>query len=495
MLTTPDHADAVTSPAAPAPVGPTPSGFYQDCNEATGQEGTTFRAEDFNELIANLREVVFTSGTVTPTKGSATMLRAALHRLYAGAVHQVVATQTLSPDYAGLVIVDATSGNIDLTCPAAAACPQGSQAFTFIRIDSSTFTVRLLAGPGDVLVRGTLPLNAFDPLTLRSDGVLRWYVVSTAAVILRGAFTMNVSPTGSATPVSPLYGDAFQTIPQAMAYLNRFILAAGTVVVINVAAGTYVFTAPLDLSHPQAGQIGINGAGSATTILRFDGVDGLTANRDAPTIGRMTIRGNGGTGKNGVGVNTMIFDADIVVESWTGKGIVLQPNAYAILKAGQTLTVRNCQDNGIWISSSSFFEASSPNTWITLVGNGVTSGVQLECYGGLSLRALGTSGGAVALRVIGAGANASIYLMDVRDSTSPTTAVSVIYGAFLKAVDPNAPAGTWVFANTGNTVFYTLYCNLMSNVITWTNLAAGNRAATTPAVNTVGNAQSYIQAT
>jgi hypothetical protein len=73
MFTTPDHSDAATSPAPFTAVGPKPKGFYLDCDPATGQEGTAFRAEDFNELIVNLRRLL-DEAAVTGVKGDPLML-------------------------------------------------------------------------------------------------------------------------------------------------------------------------------------------------------------------------------------------------------------------------------------------------------------------------------------------------------------------------------------------------------------------------------------
>lgn len=491
MLTTPDHDDALSSRPTVSPVGPKPRGYYGDCDSATGQEGTTFRAEDFNELIDNLRQLVFAAAAVTPAKGSATMLKAALDRLYAGAVHTVVTSTTLTPDHAGLVIVDATSNAIDLTMPAAAACPLGSPMLTFVRTDTTTNPVRLIAGAGDVIVRGTLPLTVTDPIMLRSDGVLRWHLVSGRDVVLRGAFTLNVDPVGGAdTPIDPLGGNAFKTLPQAMTYLNRFVLAQGTTVLINVVAATHVLTAPLDLTHPQGLQITIQGASSATTILRFDGVDGITTNYNVPTLTKLTIRGNGGTLKNGVGVaGQATFLADVVVESWTNNGISVQPNGYMVVKAGETLTVRNCAGFGIYVATSGFLEASSANTSLVLNNNGGTTVSNLHANGGLSIYSVTTTGGLRGVTIEGSAAGATIRNMDIRGSSDTTAAVLVQYMALLKGFG----TGAWLFCNVAGTVYHGMKAFYFSNVSAEGIINTNCKPLLSPAQNTLGNVQSYIQ--
>lgn len=81
MLTTPDHSDAAATCPPASAVGPRPQGFYEDCDPGTGNQGTTLRAEDFNELAKNLREIVTHAGTPA-VKGSATILTTALDALY-----------------------------------------------------------------------------------------------------------------------------------------------------------------------------------------------------------------------------------------------------------------------------------------------------------------------------------------------------------------------------------------------------------------------------
>lgn len=70
MFTLPDNADAAPTCPALSPPGPHPNGFFQDCGSGAGTIPT---AEDFNELILNLRALLAHAG-VAGVKGDATML-------------------------------------------------------------------------------------------------------------------------------------------------------------------------------------------------------------------------------------------------------------------------------------------------------------------------------------------------------------------------------------------------------------------------------------
>jgi hypothetical protein len=195
MLTTPDHDDAIAAPTF-SPVGPKPQGFFQDCDAATGEEGTALRAEDFNELALNLRQLVFTAAGVAPTKGSATMLKRALDRLFCGIGKTVSATGTLTPDDAGLVLVNAAANDVTLTLPAASALPGGKATFQFVRIDTSAFKVRIAPPAGSSLRGGVGVIADARAYIVRSDGVSVWYPLSGVGSIWQATtiFACRVRP-------------------------------------------------------------------------------------------------------------------------------------------------------------------------------------------------------------------------------------------------------------------------------------------------------------
>ena len=81
------------------------------------------------------------------------------------------------------------------------------------------------------------------------------------APFLGGDATLYVAATGSAAPVNPLAGDAFDSISSAFAWLRGYRLLPTVTVIISVEAGTLSETGDaIDTTHPDGRQIEIWGA-------------------------------------------------------------------------------------------------------------------------------------------------------------------------------------------------------------------------------------------
>lgn len=92
-------------------------------------------------------------------------------------------SQTLSASQAGLVLINASGGNITLTLPPAADLP-GAE-FTFIRVDASLGSlVNITAGAGtiDASSAAINLVGTWDKRTFRSGGGASWYTQSVTPV-------------------------------------------------------------------------------------------------------------------------------------------------------------------------------------------------------------------------------------------------------------------------------------------------------------------------
>jgi hypothetical protein len=105
------------------------------------------------QLSANGPEFMSTvdNNTVAPAVGVAGWMPLVT---FGGNVETVSATGTLTAVNAGLVLVNAASGNITLTMPAVASENGTPLPFTFIRTDSSSNTVTLTAAGGNTFSPG-----------------------------------------------------------------------------------------------------------------------------------------------------------------------------------------------------------------------------------------------------------------------------------------------------------------------------------------------------
>jgi hypothetical protein len=483
MLTTPDHDDAATSPPAFSSVGPKPQGFYLDCDSATGQEGTTFRAEEFNELILNLRQLV-AAASVTGTKGDPAILQNALNRLFAGKGRAISATATLSPNDAGLILVDATAADVTLTLPAAAALADGRATYQFVRLDQSTHNVRIAPAGANSIRQGIPYLEAVEPLTLRSDGVSIWYPLSPTRTLYTGR-TLNVSTTGVAQPSDPWGGQAFNSLASVFTYLAGWRLVAG--LTIQIAAGTYTSTATLTLVHPDLSAINIVGAGNTATILRWNGVGGIETWWPLRLLKDVKVQGDAlGVQCQGLSIfrGQGTFLENVIVEAFSGWGIVMK-SAVSVAMVG-VCTVLNCKDSGVIVEAT----ASLTTAQLNLFGNGIATGAANIIVNGFAdIDYLNTNGGPAGLMVNGG--RAYVRQLNVLNSTVTTLAVLVRTGALSAKL--GATAGLWI-ASQPAVVNHTIRADRFSYIYAGACMDAGTRAVTSPAVNTLGNVQAYIEA-
>jgi hypothetical protein len=486
MLTTPDHADALTSVPTFAPVGPKPQGFYGDCDAATGAEGTTFRAEEFNELALTLRRLM-TAAAASAVKGDATMLQRALDRRFAGHVSPVVATSTLTPDQAGLVLVDATTAAATLTLPAAASFPSGGPTFAFVRTDVTTNRINIAAQAGERIVGGVVVLE-MDPIVLRSDGVLTWYRVTSGGGRIARSVTLNVAPTGVADPRDPMGGDAFDTLPRVLAWLNRYAIDNPAVVTIAIAAGTYTHTEPIYIDHPYGTRIEIVGAGSAQTILRFVGSTGLVVWGRLRFLKRLTVQGDQtGTAWHGVVIDGggLAIDTDVIIEKFTGTGLWIRDGGASV---AQTLLVRLNGQQGILVLAGGVFRAEIAGAVVTCEDNPSALGQFRMEDGFAAITNLTVRRGARGLSINGRAvldAN-QIHIFDVTDTAN---AMEAYQGGLIRATG-TTPA--WEARASAGSPFYTVKASDFARVLAYAAFAVGNKPLLSPAFNTYGNNQAYI---
>jgi hypothetical protein len=495
MLTTPDHSDAATALPAMEPVGPKPSGFWLDCDPATGAAGTRFRAEEFNEAAINLRRFLAAAG-VAPVKGAPDMLLASLNRLFAGKVTAVVATGALTADNAGLVIVDATTADVTLTLPAAAVLPAGSPAFSFVRLDATTHRVRIAPAAGDVIRTGVLYLET-EPALLRSDGVATWWSLTHGGAPITRAVTLNVAPTGVANPADPMGGDAFNELAAALDWLNRRAIIQPGAVTIQIAAGTYTRTTGIAFDHPNGDRIYVAGAGSAATVLQFNaGAIGFYMRGDLAGLSKLTLRGDGtmaAAGSYGIAIpNSLVAIADdVVIDNFAGYGIHLAGNLSVGSLTGppNILTIQNCGDTGMRVQPNGGLVVFSVGA-LVLTNNGpANANLYVDSGGVARITKLTTTGGGRGVWLQNR-ASALIGQLTVIDATPTAEAVRVENGSFL-GIDPLS-VGPWVARNAASSVFHVFYALEMGQIDARDQMHASCKALANPAINTVGNHQAYI---
>jgi hypothetical protein len=116
------------------------------------------------------------NNTVAPAAGAAGWMPVPI---FGSNLTSVTETQALTAYNSGLVIVNASSGNITITMPAAASESGISLPFNFMRTDGSSNSVTLVAASGDAFHPGASSSILLSPSTayaLRGDGFNSWWL-------------------------------------------------------------------------------------------------------------------------------------------------------------------------------------------------------------------------------------------------------------------------------------------------------------------------------
>jgi hypothetical protein len=163
------------------------AGYFEDENEGTGAPGTEVD-KDWLNTIQEEPISILTAAGIAPTKGTLNQVLQSTKRLFSGNVTTVTATGALTLDNCGLVLVDATAGNVVITLPAANAMAAAS--FDFVRIDSVTgHTITVNCAGADVIDHAmtsfTLP-QRYLQRSIKSNAT-QWYTKNQTSPALAGS--------------------------------------------------------------------------------------------------------------------------------------------------------------------------------------------------------------------------------------------------------------------------------------------------------------------
>lgn len=169
-------------------------------------------------------------------------------------------------------------------------------------------------------------------------------------------------------------------IVAALAALDGARIARGATVTLALAAGTYTFTEPLDLGHPDGARLAVAGAGTSATVLSFPDSDGVAVEGGLTLgyLGDLTVQGGGG-GYDGVAARdggTLVLGT-IAVQDFGGA--CLAASGGAVLRADQGLVAAGCGEAGVAADEGAF--ASAEFATVT------TSGTAFSAAGGAALLA------------------------------------------------------------------------------------------------------------
>jgi hypothetical protein len=326
---------------------------------------------------------------------------------------------------------------------------------------------------------------------VKGDPTMLWRAILLLPEITT-PLTLYVTPAGVPVPANPRGGDPFDSVASAMAYLGQYRVLAQ--VTITVAAGRYTSTTSLQLQHPDGQFIQLVGAGLSATTLAFTAVSGGVA-CNLGHIASLSFEGDhGGNLTAGLIVQgaPICTLENVEVRQFSGAGVWITPGSRVNVKT--LLAARNNDNQGILVdyaAALTAFGVPSGNT-ITATGTTTAANVWVINGGTIAIDTLTTDGGgAQAIFIDGPGALVKVRVLTLTNVGTPASAVLVNGGA-LYAYDLAAPN---LWAVSAGATPGSIHAQNGAIVVAGNALTAATRGATSPAVNTLGNTQAYIQAT
>jgi microcystin-dependent protein len=161
--------------------------YMGDAPPTVEQFNSIFNMVDLrsNWLYRQLAAVIDSTGLAGNKSATALALfNQALRRLTARGANRVTASQTLSVDAVGLIVVDATNGPITLTLPGTAYMTGGAPEYVFARFDGTQNPVTIICSEGRVIeeIGPRMFLRRGMRLTLRAMIGGNWFAVSHSTI-------------------------------------------------------------------------------------------------------------------------------------------------------------------------------------------------------------------------------------------------------------------------------------------------------------------------
>lgn len=136
---------------------------------------------------------------------------------------------------------------------------------TAVPKDAAGMTGAALLPAGTTAQRPAAPVSGMARVNTDTNPQLEQYANGAWQPIgvITNNLTLNVATTGNDTTGLGTVAAPWATPHRAMEYLSQYAIKQGVTVTVSVADGSYTFTTPLNLNHPNGSQIFING-GSTT---------------------------------------------------------------------------------------------------------------------------------------------------------------------------------------------------------------------------------------
>lgn len=284
-------------PSAPG----TPSNGYPQAGMPGVSDPTTPGPHWFYKVGEALRNIITGAG-LTPSDADLAQLEEALRRHAGAHVSLISSNTTLGPQHAGLVLVDATSGNVTITLPAASDL--AALAYEFRRTDTSANTVTIQRAGSDT-IEGATTVRLVQRLRLRADGVSAWragdrgvrQLQPLAASVATSALTITYNPNGELLDVdfrSATLGSGAVDRVSVNASVSLTISSGSTLGTVNAVASRLAVLLINNAGTPELAVVNLAGGNNLdeTTLISTTAEGGAGGADSASTIYSVTARSN-----------------------------------------------------------------------------------------------------------------------------------------------------------------------------------------------------------
>lgn len=165
---------------------------FQAANPAGGvPNGTELTYPWFSDVQGELLNFLFSTG-IAPAENTPNQVIQAVKRIAGGNATTVSQSTTLTADNAGLVLVNASAGNITITMPVVASANGAPLLFNIVRTDATANTVTYETAGTDKVqptVATSGAIAAGGATQLLGDGVSNWWQPGSGRLINTETFT------------------------------------------------------------------------------------------------------------------------------------------------------------------------------------------------------------------------------------------------------------------------------------------------------------------
>jgi hypothetical protein len=330
---------------------------------------------------------------------------------------------------------------------------------------------------------------------VKGDPTMLWKSILRLGTITSNV-TLNVDPSGVTEPANPFAGDKFDTLQHAIAYLARYRIAISATVTIQIAAGTFTSATTVYFYHADGVRVKIQGNSQSATILHFTtGQTGLVIYGTLGGLSNLTINSDGSGPVVNVEAPAALWVSsgawciagNLTCTGFAADGVVV----VGYLSVNATLTVTNNGAKGLLVAGGTV-DATGQTI---VMQNNVTNAIVVTSNGSLTADTVQTTGGAAPAVYIYSGGMLTARRVAIDVCGSPPNAVGMFVsnGAAAIALTTSVLGDWWTWSVTANQpqVFQAEFYGLIR---AYAGMAANNKGNCSPAINTLGNTQAYIQA-